>query len=78
MNYSATIKIKSKNNMHLKKILEVDKDFREDVKTNYEILNDTLHINLECMNLRSLSKSTNMNMKKLKLIEEIEEMIENE
>lgn len=76
MDYTAEIKIKSKSSEKLKQILEVDKDYREDSCTKYAVNEEKLVIQVECANLTSLKKSINDSMKKLTLIEETIQMIE--
>lgn len=79
MDYTAEIRIKNKNAEKIRRILDVDKDYREDTTTHYDVKDEQLLVVTSCSNLVSLRKSLQENMKKIKLIEEIVGLIkENE
>lgn len=76
MNYSAEIKIKDKNADKIKKVLEIDKDYRDDTSTKYEFIEGQLVVTTNCHNLVSLKKSIQENLKKITLIEEVVAFVE--
>ncbi|ELQ75999.1 putative EKC/KEOPS complex, subunit Pcc1 protein [Trachipleistophora hominis] len=76
MDFSSTFRIKHKDPHKIKRILEVDKDFRADSQTTYDIEDGKLLVNISCSNLVSLKKSAYDLFRKLTLVDETIKMIE--
>lgn len=76
MDFSSTFRIRHKDPHSIKRILEVDKDHRDDSQTTYNTEDGAVIVNISCSSFTSLKKSTYDLFKKLSLIEETTQVIE--